>query len=96
MALQCQKSIYFEGQSSLAHFYVPINQVHTNIQTRQTESNCMVVPHTRTAVGSKAFSVRGPSFWNSLLRDLRLNESFNSFKSIISKSAETMFENLLT
>ena len=93
MALECHRNIYFEGQGSLAHFYVPIIKVHGNIRTRQTETKCMVVPRTRTAVGGKAYSVRGPSFWNNITKDLRLLESFSAFKSTIYSSEEAMFEN---
>ena len=93
MALECHKSIYFQGQSSLAHFYVPIMPLNTNIRTRLLETKGMTVPRTRTLVGSKAYSVRGPNFWNSLRCDLRLIDSYNSFRSVISSSAETMFEN---
>ncbi len=93
MALECHKSIYFQGHSSLAHFYVPIMPVNTNIRTRLMETKGMTVPRTRTNVGSRAYSVRGPKFWNSLKCEHRLIESFTTFKTTISNSAETMFEN---
>ncbi len=93
MALECHKNIYFEGQASLAHFYIPVMEVHGGIRTRHADSKFMTVPRTRTATGAKAYSVRGPSFWNSLLKDLRIIESYTSFRSSISSCAKVMFEN---
>ena len=93
MALECHKNIYFEDQSSLAHFYVPVIDIQGGIRTRHSESKFMSVPRTRTAVGGKAYSVRGPNFWNSIVKEFRLIETFSEFKTSISSSALVMFEN---
>ena len=75
MALQCHKNIYFDGKASLWHFYVPI--ICPNIITTQGEtSKEMVVPRTRANIGGKAYSVRGPKFWNSLKSTVRNIDSF--------------------
>ena len=93
MALECHKNIYFENQSSLAHFYVPVVEVHGTIRTRHSDNKFMSVPRTKTVVGAKAYSVRGPNFWNSIVKELRIIESFSIFKSMVSDSATVMFEN---
>ena len=93
MALECHKNIYFEGQASLAHFYIPVMEIQGNMRTRQAETKCMTVPRSRAAIGAKAYSIRGPSFWNSLNKNFRVIEYYSLFKSSISASAEVMFEN---
>ncbi len=92
MATECHRNIYFEGRACLGHFYVPVMRVNV-AQTRAEHRKVMHVPRTRTVCGSKAMSVRGPLFWNSIRLDLRLIECIKKFKFNISLSAESMFEN---
>ena len=92
MASECHRNIHFEGRASLGHFYVPIIR-HDTAHTRSEHSNLMQVPRCRTVTGSKAMSVRGPKFWNSIRMDLRQIESLDAFKRRISASACNMFEN---
>ena len=93
MALQCHKNIYFDDQASLGHFCAPI--VRPRLVTSRSEGmKVMVVPTTKTIIGSKAYSVRGPIFWKSLKFSIRCIEFFTLFKGIISKSAGDMFKNL--
>ena len=92
MAIECHKNIYFDNQASLASFYVPVVRV-VGARTRLLDSMKMVVPRVKTAAGNKAYSVRGPKFWNSLKVEFRILESFSLFKSRISASAKDMFEN---
>ena len=84
--------IYFDNQASLGHYYTPVVRI-TGARTRLLNQMQMNVPRVKTAAGNKAYSVRGPKFWNSLKVELRLLESFNLFKSKISSSARNMFEN---
>ena len=53
--------------------------------TRGTNMNNMKIPVMNTATGRKAFSYRGPSHWNTLPPDLKINDNKNSFKSGVSK-----------
>ena len=92
MAAECHRNIYFEGRASLGHFYVPIVRPDI-VHTRAEHSKMMYVPRVRTVAGSKAISVRGPQFWNSVRSDLRIIDKLDKFKSEISLSAMTMFEN---
>ncbi len=92
MAAECHRNIYFEGRASLGHFYVPI--LRPNVaQTRSEHTKLMLVPRVRTVMGSKAMSVRGSKFWNSIRMDLRCIDKLDRFKREISESAMTMFEN---
>ncbi len=92
MASECHRNIYFEGRASLGHFYVPVIRQNA-VQTRAEHGKLMYVPRTRTVTGSKVMSIRGLKFWNSLRYDIKLTESIDVLKRLISTSACTMFEN---
>ena len=59
-------------------------QPASNNQARQhlrsTSSIDFVVPRTRTKFGDRAFSVAGPTVWNSLSESVRSAETLASFK----------------
>ena len=92
MSVNCHKSIYFQGLSSLSGFYVPILRV-TGRTTRQAETFIIHVPRMHTKLGQNAISVRGPKHWNGLPADLRLIQNFNQFKRMISLRIRELFEN---
>jgi len=39
------------------------------------------VPRSKTNFGNRAFAVAGPMFWNRLPKEIRANDSLQSFKS---------------
>ena len=45
----------------------------------------MNIPDLRTASGCKAFSFKGPVYWNSLPEDARIIENKNEFKTKLNK-----------
>ena len=53
--------------------------------TRSTGTKYMGVPNLRTCVGRKAYSYRGPTFWNNLGADSRLMTDKEQFKRHINK-----------
>jgi hypothetical protein len=48
---------------------------------RSSDCLCLVIPKSRTVLGERAFSVAGPSFWNSLPVSVRCAQSHVSFRS---------------
>ncbi len=53
----------------------------------------MKVPKSRTNFGKRAFSIRGPTHWNSIPKELRLVQNFNSFQRQIAEKLRQQFEN---
>ena len=47
---------------------------------RSADSLDFIVPRTRTKFGDRAFSVAGPTVWNSLPGSVRSTETLASFK----------------
>ena len=62
------------------------NRITRQRRTRATDTNVMEVPDIRTCVGRKAYSYKGPSFWNTLTADARCIEDKEQFKRHINKS----------
>ena len=54
--------------------------------TRSTGTKCMKVPNIRSTIGRKAYSYRGPCFWNNLDIESRSIEKKEPFKRHISKA----------
>ena len=51
---------------------------------RSSHEHLLLVPRTKTVVGSRAFRVAGPGIWNSLPSDIRENDvSVSRFKSML-------------
>ncbi len=92
LAAECHRNIYFEDCASLGHFYVPVLRQNI-VQTRSENTKLMQVPRVRSVAGSKAISVRGPTFWNSITPQLRIIDKLDTFKHEISVSALAMFKN---
>src|SRR5688572_20570679 len=46
---------------------------------RSSDCLCLVIPKSRTVLGGRAFSVAGPTFWNSLPVSVRCAQSLVSF-----------------
>ena len=83
MAIECHNNI-FNKASGLHNMFKTLDETRTR-RTRATDTNTMCVPNVRSMVGRKAFSYRGPRFWNNLSNEFRLIENKNSFKTHISK-----------
>src|SRR5688572_29535986 len=54
---------------------------------RSSDCLCLVIPKSRAVLGERAFSVSGPTFWNSLPVSVRCAQSLTS---VISFSAENL------
>ena len=83
MAMECFNNIKNE-EAGLHKMFKPI--YITRIRTTRSENqNLMNVANTRSVNGRKAFSYRGPHFWNNIENDARLLETKGSFKAHITK-----------
>ena len=79
MATLYHKSIYFTGLSRLSAFYVPVVLV-LGRSTRACDSCNMKVTKLRAKLGQRAIRFRGPKFWNSLPKELRVISKYVKFK----------------
>ena len=80
MALECHKHVY-QTESSLSSFFTK-----KSVRRQTRHSNTMLVDKTRTDFGRRAFSIRGPDYWNKLLDNVTQIENFNKFKSEIMRT----------
>lgn len=64
----------------LAHLFEPLNLRH-DAGTRANARNDLVVPRTRTLMGSRAISVVGPALWNNIPLHVREANTVNTFKN---------------
>ncbi len=83
MAVECHNNI-FNPESGLQSMFTQQDSERTR-RTRSTNTNKMVIPKVKTMAGRKAFSYRGPHFWNNLDEESRQIENKNGFKKHISK-----------
>ena len=72
------KTLHLNQPWYLQQMLTPQTYSHS---TRSSDCMTLVVPRTKTSLGARAFSVAGPSFWNSLPKPVRLSESLESFRS---------------
>ena len=54
-----------------------------SVKRFQCLSRAAVVQRTRTQLGHRAFSVCGPTIWNSLPKTLRLTDNFAQFRRLL-------------
>jgi hypothetical protein len=66
------KYLHALAPSYLADFCRPVSSVSGLQHLRSADTGALVVPRTRTSVGSRSFSVCGPATRNSLSTELRL------------------------
>ena len=83
MAIECHNNI-FNQESGLHSMFIKRDSTRVR-HTRTTDTNMMTVPNVKSITGRRAFSFRGPHFWNNLASESRLIENKNGFKKHISK-----------
>ncbi len=66
-------------EDSLLH-YMFTPQARARV-TRRGEKQKVNVPDVKSELGRKAFSYRGPVFWNDISDDMKQKENRNIFKS---------------
>jgi hypothetical protein len=80
VAMLVYKCLHGLAPSYLAEFCRPVSSASGRQHLRSADTGALVMPRTRTNVGSRSFSVSGPATWNSLPTELRLLElSASSF-----------------
>jgi hypothetical protein len=77
------KSLHNEGPSYLSEQCVPVTDDNPYLSGHRSSSRGdLFVPRTQSATyGNRAFSVAGPSIWNSLPADIRGLGTLNDFKA---------------
>ena len=83
MAMECHSSVVNE-ESGLHKLFVPLDKDRIRT-TRSENQNLMNVANIKTVNGRKAFSYRGPHFWNILDNEARKIETKSNFKIHITK-----------
>jgi hypothetical protein len=61
----------------LIHPYTPSRTLRSSVQ------HLLTIPHTKTAIGRRAFQYSAPFVWNSLPYSLRSTQSFTAFHSLL-------------
>jgi hypothetical protein len=80
VAMLVYKCLHGLAPSILADFCQPVLSVSGRQHLCSADTGALVVPRTRTSVGSRSFSVCGPATWNDMPIELRLLElSASSF-----------------
>ncbi len=83
MAMECFNNSKNE-EADLHKMYILIDRDRMH-STRSENQNLMLVANIKSVNGRKAFSYRGPHFWNTLDNDIRQIENKSSFKTHITK-----------
>ena len=73
MAMECHNNTY-NKEAGLHTFFNPIDSTRAR-STRSENTKRMKTKTVRSVVGRKAFSFRGPNFWNTIDTDSRLIEN---------------------
>ncbi len=83
MAMECFTALH-NDESGLHYMFKPVD-AQCERETRSTRTNRVEISNVRTVTGRKAFSFRGPNFWNKLESDARTISDKPAFKTHISK-----------
>ena len=84
------KNIHAKG--SLSKHLLRRNMIRVQ-RMRYVNENTLYERRLKTCEGRCAYSFRGPVSWNRLEVELREVESFNQFKSLLSKKINQAFDN---
>ncbi len=76
-AMDCYTHVRNQN-SSFSHMFVKPEAVR---QTRRSNEDNVQVPDIRSDVGCRAYSYRGPVFWNGIDNDIKSIQTKNSFKT---------------
>jgi len=82
MVYQC---LHGQAPRYLADHLIPVSDAAPRRRhLRSLNLNCLTVPRCRlSAYGCQAFDFAGPTVWNSLPDELRISDSFHSFKRFL-------------
>ena len=80
----CHKAVYQSDVYCMGKFMVPVSHVMPRT-TRSGQQQVLMVPCRRTNLGQRAYSYKGPFFWNSIPTDIRGEENLLHFKSLVVK-----------
>ena len=87
----CHKNVHCIDNTGIENLFIKRN-VRGQTATRIAACD-VVVPIVRTVVGCKAISFRGPSFWNSLDRHVKVIDKYPAFVQEWREICCTNFEN---
>ena len=87
LGLLCHKNVYLVGEQRLSRFFVRLQYDQVFRRTRNMDNTTLKVPQRKSASGRKAECYWGPAHWNSLNKDIRKVENFNSFRRLLMKKA---------
>ena len=77
--------IVFKCMHDLAPPYLAelISRYTPTLNLRSSSASRLVVPHTKSMYGDRAFSCIGPRWWNDLPSEIRTLNNFNEFKTCL-------------
>jgi len=83
LCLLVYKPMNGPAPSYIKELCVPVTTVATRSALRSAARGDLIVPRTRRQLGNRAFSVAGPTAWNSLPRDIRTAQTISTFKNLL-------------
>ena len=83
LCLLIYKAMNGPAPSYIKELCVPVTTVATRSALRSAARGDLIVPRTRRQLGNRAYSVAGPTAWNSLPRDIRTASTISTFKNLL-------------
>ena len=80
ISLLTYKSLRGLAPQYIADFLKPVASVSRRSTLRSASNESLIIPSTKTAFGTRSFSVAGPTYWNQLPETVKNAPSVNTFK----------------
>ena len=80
ICLLTYKSLHGLAPQYIADFFKPVASVLRRSTLRSASNESLIIPATKTAFGTRAFSVTGPTYWNQLPETVKNAATVNTFK----------------
>ena len=93
LGLLCHKNVYPEGEQGLEKYFVKANNIGVSRVTRTNTMANVKIPKINSTSGRKAIAYRGPTHWNDLPINHKMEPKFNSFKGMLCKRAYATIDN---
>jgi len=94
LCLLVYKAMNGPAPSYIKELCVPVTTVATRSALRSAARGDLVVPRIRRQLGNRAFSVAGPTAWNSLPPDIRTASTPSTFKNLLKTHLFTLSYNM--
>ena len=80
ICLLTYKSLHGLAPQYIADFLKPVASVSRRSTLRSASNESLIIPATKTAFGTRAFCVTGPTYWNQLPETAKNTATVDTFK----------------